>query len=295
MEWHRSQSDALPLRAVECHVQYDVVVLDQHELAVLRRRDDDELLQPDGRADGSELPVGGRRHRRRGRARPRHHRPQRQEPGQLLAGHRAHRPVRAHAGVDRGRAGARLPGRDRELQLVSRRPRDHRADPGRRDGAGRLSGGDQAARHQRWRVLQRQFGAPVRESDRVQQLRRDAGGPAHSGGAGVHVRQDGRQPPPGIRDLLDDDDHVPRGGDRRLHRRGSRQPGAACRRPAHPRGRWLDRRQPRGQGTAVRDRRLGAVQRDHHRHVVRRGRTARWSRSPGSAARSRSPTCPRAR
>ena len=33
-------------------------------------------------------------------------------------------------------------------------------------------------------------------------------------GAGVRLRPDGRQPPPGLRDLLDDDDHVPRRGDR---------------------------------------------------------------------------------
>ena len=72
-----------------------LVVPDEHQLAVLRRRDDDELLQPDGRADGPELPLGRRRHRRRGRADPRDHRPQRQEPRQLLAGPHPHGPVRA--------------------------------------------------------------------------------------------------------------------------------------------------------------------------------------------------------
>jgi hypothetical protein len=34
-----------------------------------------------------------------------------------------------------------------------------------RDGPGRLAGGDQDARHQRRRLLQRQLGAPVREPD----------------------------------------------------------------------------------------------------------------------------------
>ena len=62
-----------------------------------------------------------------------------------------------------------------------------------RDGAGRLAGGDQGARHQRRRLLQHQLGAPVREPDRVHQPRRDAGGADHPGGAGVHLRPDGRR------------------------------------------------------------------------------------------------------
>ena len=43
----------------------------QHQLAVLRRRDDDELSRPDGRADGAQLRLGRDRHRARGRADPR--------------------------------------------------------------------------------------------------------------------------------------------------------------------------------------------------------------------------------
>ena len=50
---------------------------------------------------------------------------------------------------------------------------------------------------------------------------------------GVHVRPDGRQAPPGLRDLRDDDGHVPRRGVRRVHRRGARLARAARRRPAH--------------------------------------------------------------
>ena len=46
---------------VERDVQHHLVVPDEHQLAVLRRRDDDELLQPDGRADGAELALGRRR------------------------------------------------------------------------------------------------------------------------------------------------------------------------------------------------------------------------------------------
>ena len=43
----------------------------QHELAVVRRRDDDELPDPDGRADGAELRVRRDRHGGAGRADPR--------------------------------------------------------------------------------------------------------------------------------------------------------------------------------------------------------------------------------
>ena len=64
----------LPLRHVGRDVQHHLVVPHQHELAVLRRRDDDELLQPDGRAHGAELPLGRGRDRRRRRADPRDHR-----------------------------------------------------------------------------------------------------------------------------------------------------------------------------------------------------------------------------
>ena len=110
VELHGAEPAGFPLRAVECDVQHDLVVPHQHELAVLRRRDDDDLLQPDGRADGAELPLRGRRHRRRGRADPRHHRAQRQEPRQLLAGHRPHGPLRAVADLVRRRARAGLQG-----------------------------------------------------------------------------------------------------------------------------------------------------------------------------------------
>ena len=96
-------------------VQHDVVVRDEHELAVLRRRDDDELLQPDGWAHRPELPLGGGRDRGRGRADPRDRVALGQEPRQLLAGPRPHGPVRAAADLVRGRAGARLPGVDPEL------------------------------------------------------------------------------------------------------------------------------------------------------------------------------------
>ena len=57
-------------------------------------------------------------------------------------------------------------GVDPELLALPDGARAHRPDADDRDGAGRLAGGDQAARHQRRRLLQRQLGAPVREPDR---------------------------------------------------------------------------------------------------------------------------------
>ena len=67
----RAEPARLSLGAVERDVQHGLVVRDEHQLAVLQRRDDDELPQPDDRADGAELALGGRRDRRRGRADPR--------------------------------------------------------------------------------------------------------------------------------------------------------------------------------------------------------------------------------
>ena len=52
-------------------LQHDVVVRHQHELAVLRRRDDAVLLLADGRPDGAELRLGRGRHGGAGRGDPR--------------------------------------------------------------------------------------------------------------------------------------------------------------------------------------------------------------------------------
>ena len=88
---------------------------------------------------------------------------------------------------------------------------------------------------------------------------------------GLHLRPHGRQPPPGLRDLRNDDGDVPGRGDRLLHRRGARLARTARGRAAHGCDRRLRRRQPRGQGAALRHRRLGAVRRGHDGHLVRRG------------------------
>src|SRR6202142_3382045 len=65
----RAQPARLPLRAVERDVQHRLVVHDEHQLAVLQRRDDDELPLADDRADGPELAIRRRGDRRGGRTR----------------------------------------------------------------------------------------------------------------------------------------------------------------------------------------------------------------------------------
>ena len=142
--------------------------------------------------------------------------------------------------------------------------------PDPRPGPGRLAGGDQGARHQRRRLLQRQLGLPVREPDRADQLLRDAADPRHPGQPHLHLRAHGRQPAPGLGDLLGDVRPLRRRRRRRLHGRAARHRRPARRRPPHPRLRRLDRRQHGGQGAALRDRRLLALDGDHHGHLLRR-------------------------
>ncbi len=162
----RAEPARLPLRPVERDVQHGVVVHDEHELAVLQRRDDDDLPQPDDRADRAELAVRWDRDRRRGCAGPWDRRTVREEPRKFLAGPRAHDPVRARTSFRVCGDRARLPGGDRELLRLPDGAHDHGADADDRDGAGRLAGGDQGARDERGRVLQHELGAPVREPDR---------------------------------------------------------------------------------------------------------------------------------
>ena len=106
------------------------------------------------------------------------------------------------------------------------RARDRDDAPGRaavdRARPGRLADRDQAARHERRRLLQLELGRPVREPDRALELHRDARDPPDPGGAGVHVREDGARPPPRLGGV--------RGDVRGLRDRRRRQPaGRAAR------------------------------------------------------------------
>ena len=102
----------------------------------------------------------------------------------------------------------------------SPRRRPHRADAAARPG--RLADRDQAARHQRRRLLQRQLGASVREPDAALELPRDAGDPADPGRALLHVRQDGRRHAPGLGGAGRDDGDLRRLLGRRVWRASSR-------------------------------------------------------------------------
>ena len=64
---------------------------------------------------------------------------------------------------------------------------DHPRRPGRQPGS------HQGAGHQRRRLLQRQLGAPVRESDDMDQLDRDLPAAGHRLLVAAHLRPDGRQ------------------------------------------------------------------------------------------------------
>ena len=189
----RVRSRAAPL------VQHGRQLHDEHELAVLRRRVDDEPPHPDDRARRAELRIGSRRDGGDGGADSRHRPPPGQDARQLLG--RPHPLDRAHppAPVARRRRPARQPRRHPEL------PRAHgRHDAGRHDASDRRRAGgqpdrDQAARHQRRWVLQRQLGSPVRELDAVQQLHRDVQHRHHPLRPGIHVRAHGQGPPAGPR------------------------------------------------------------------------------------------------
>ena len=94
---------------------------------------------------------------------------------------------------------------------------DHRADDPARPG--REPGRDQAARHQRRRLLQRQLGAPAREPDAAVQLPRDAGDPADPGGALLHVRAHGGRHAAGLGAARRDAGDLRAAGARQLLRR----------------------------------------------------------------------------
>ena len=122
---------------------------------------------------------------------------------------------------------------------------------------GRVADRDQAARHERRRLLQLELGRPVREPERLHGLPRAARDPADPGRAGLHVRPDGRRcgragrsSPPWSRSSR-------RRGDRGARRAAGRPGPARLRRPLAPRdGR---RREHGRQGGALRHRRERAL------------------------------------
>ena len=98
-------------RALGRHLQHDVLVHHQHELAVLRRRDDDVVFLADGRAGRAELRLGSGRHGGDGGGDPRLCAPQRPHARQLLGRSDADTALHPAAAVVHRRAAACLAGR----------------------------------------------------------------------------------------------------------------------------------------------------------------------------------------
>ncbi len=183
----------LARREAEPRLQHRRQLHDEHELAVVRRRDDDELPLADGRAHLPELRLGRRRHGRPRRADPRPRAPLRRRPSATSGS--TSRAARSTSSC-RSRSSSRSSWSRRASSRTStptRRSRRSRASTQIiAHGAGRLADRDQAARHERRRLLQRELRAPVREPDAVVEPRRDAGDPPDPGRPRLHVRQDGR-------------------------------------------------------------------------------------------------------
>ena len=252
-------------------VQHGRELHDQHQLAGLRRRDDDELSRADGRPDGAELRLGRRRHSSRDCAHPRLCPALGPDGRQLLGRSHAIDAVRAPAARDHRRFRAGRPGRAAEPERVCRCDDARRRQAGDRPGAGGLATGDQAARHERRRLLQRQLGPSLRESERDHQPDRDVGHPRDQRGADLHVRPHGARHAPGLGGLRGDGPAVPR----RSHGdvlgrigRQSRFRRARCRQRArhHAGGRQHGR-----QGGPLRHRQLGDLGHRDHGRVQRVG------------------------
>ena len=129
-------------------VQYRRQLHDQHELAGIRRRDDDELSDPDGRPHRAEFRVGGGRHRARHRTDPRLRPPFGEHGRQFLGRSDAVHPVRAVAAVDHRRAGAGGAGDAAEPRqpMSTQRPWKAPSKQSRRDRSPRRSQSNSSAR-----------------------------------------------------------------------------------------------------------------------------------------------------
>ncbi|KAF1055165.1 MAG: Potassium-transporting ATPase potassium-binding subunit [Burkholderia gladioli] len=177
-------------------------------------------------------------------------------------------------GAEARRAGQ--PGQGRQGQPGDGRHAAQDADAG--DGPGGLSGSHQDARHQRRRLLQRQFGASVREPHAVLEHGADPLDPDPAGRAVSRVRPHDRRPPAGRRGARGDDGGVRGGGRRRGGLRAARQPAV------HGAARRSGRERPAGgrqhgrQGNPLRHRANEHLRGRDDGGLVRRGGRARTIR-----------------
>ena len=230
-------------------------------VAGVRRRVDDELLQPGVRPHHTELPRRRGRSRGRHRVHPRPRAPADAVPRQLLGGRDARDPLGAPAARRRRLARARVAGCPAELRAVregrggaaggirrTRRRQGRQACP-RREGAadheegeahragdrpraGRGAGADQEPRHERRRVLQRQRRTSVRDPDAARERALDARDRGAPRLAHVHVRTDDRPAPAGVDAVRGDAGAVRGRAPRGPRRRAARpRPGATGRGP----------------------------------------------------------------
>ena len=181
----------------------------QYQLAELRRRDDDELPVADAGPGDAEFRLGGRGHGGAGGLDSRLGAPFGQDDRQLLGRSDAQR---RSTSCCRCRSCCALVlvsqgvvqtfGRYQTVRAASSRRNGRRRQTGDRAGhcrgSGRIADRDQATRHQRRRILQRQLGPSVREPNAAVELPGDAGDPADPGGAVLHVRRDGRRHAAGL-------------------------------------------------------------------------------------------------
>ena len=99
-------------------VQHRRQLRHQHQLAGLRRRDDDELPDPDAGADGPELRLGGHRHGDAGGVHPRLRAPHGRDDRQLLGRPDPDDALHPAAALARARARPGLAGRGADLRRV---------------------------------------------------------------------------------------------------------------------------------------------------------------------------------
>src|SRR2546425_1243031 len=251
-------------------LQHRRVFHDQHELASVQRRVDDELSDADGRTRVSQFRVGGRRHLARGRLHPWHRAAGTGRDRQLLGRSGPLHALGPVAVLHRRRAPAGLAGRRAEPAAL----RQGHAD--RCEGATdcarsrRVTGNHQGVGHQRRRVLQREQRASVREPDAALELHRDVRDLRDLGRPHLHARRHDRLSPAWLGGVGPDGGPVSR-------RRGGDVLGGSARR-AEPRECWgrsngdqlAAGRQHGRQGSPVRHRQFRALRDGHDRCELRR-------------------------
>ena len=150
-------------------VQHRGELRHQHELAGLRRRDDDELSHPDARAHRAELRLGRDRHGRPGRAHPR------------LRAALGRRPSATSGSISRG------PRSTSCCRCPSSRPRPR--VPGRRADVRGVSEGDRGPAHELRRARDGQGRQAACSTRRASRRRRSRRSPSRSSRSGRPPRR----------------------------------------------------------------------------------------------------------